>query len=1361
MEKEIKTKKCKKCGQVNLLRARYCYNPNCDYIFPEDEPQDTPLMEPEPKKQTTTPPQSASQNSGDSFAPIMDFEKLSDDIVSKINEEIKKGIQRLKSINPLKDSLDETVKKTYAIYLDNFEIVESSMKTVEKLSKELESGYITSKTRLKQSDPLLQRSLNRAYTEKKDAILLRIGQMINDFKKQKPFDLCRDYQLTPFSDWDDVSHHNPLPGRYLYLGEVGHKFHILGQTFEISRREYLELLNCQNLILHYDKRSKDKGLNLVTTLISRMLKAVEEPFLQICVVDPKLGLGLGRDFKGLPQNFYEVTKEIDTEKLLNQEIQILQLTEGRSVEAYNHQAIHEGGNGLGYQIVVFKDWHATVEGRIDEDEIRDMVNNSPKAGFCFIFMVDNDKSPDGANHSGRMDDELLTSLANCKVIDLRKQWSGEDQQLELMNENQIFEVVKEVRHRSMPQSRDIDTGALLEDKKRWGTSSCQDSFSLFIGKDSNLQDQELRFEDDIIHQSLLVNYRSTKSSVFPWINAMIAQAFSLYDPSELNVLVADFTGSEELAFLNDNRNLTEPPFYYLGAGLTSSKEKVGNQFPKIFTSYFNNADRRLLAFIIGKYEDIKKYVVDKFYLTKDRIHLVLVVTDFVGDDTRKQSRFEGYQLSFGPMRVESRGHYREEGKSQSISGDEFIFEGNTCQAYTYSMEKTKQIVQKFAKKAAIAPTPAIVPTPVQTEPKNLEQVIEVVAAPEEANPVKATSAEQNENPIAIVNDTDEVATIGVEQEKEEEKYDYQRVFKFSDYMLPESEWWKESCANVLEVPFGIHINRETDKDDIWSFWFEKTETMSNAALVLGGSGSGKTTFLQTLIMSAAQRYSPKELELYLIDFKNIGFLPFEKYRLPHARVVASGADREFGLSILRRLEAELAERMQNLEKRYPRTVLIIDECQDFFLGDSIADDAASILERLTKKGRDFGINIIIATQELASNTTAIPSSLYKNIAIRVVAKPTDTDYLELFDRMSSEEWTTLNTSYKKGELLFVRNTTMGKGTSIEDYHAKSFYIQYDKEKIDHSELKELIERLTMFASTHKEDCPENKDMFVFHNDAPLVNFSNRRMKEAHRHPIKELPKEIPLYLGQPIAIDDDVYIALKQDRYQNVLVIGASDEILGQGIVFNALLSSLDVYPKGKRIDYVFDFTQSDEPLYGQLAKVIKKPPFNPKSEVIQNCEDDVTQKLSEIKALLEERMGHQHDKVNSHVFVTFFGLDRGGMFGVDFANTEGYFENFLEATNLLNFIIKNGPRYGVFTLIQFTGRLNLLSQMLNIGSSFDLFTHIVALQMEEIESLNLMNHARFLYDQRSAQVTPGLYRALYYNRSNSYNIQKIKPYNF
>ena len=105
-----------------------------------------------------------------------------------------------------------------------------------------------------------------------------------------------------------------------------------------------------------------------------------------------------------------------------------------------------------------------------------------------------------------------------------------------------------------------------------------------------------------------------------------------------------------------------------------------------------------------------------------------------------------------------------------------------------------------------------------------------------------------------------------------------------------------------------------------------------------------------IITNLALWCSPDEVEFYLVDFKKgVEFKCYAAKRLPHARVVAIESDREFGLSVLQRIDDELKRRgdlfrqlgVQDVAgykraggtETIPRTLLLIDEFQEFFVED--------------------------------------------------------------------------------------------------------------------------------------------------------------------------------------------------------------------------------------------------------------------------------------------------------------------------------------------------------------------------------------------------------------------------------------------
>jgi hypothetical protein len=160
-------------------------------------------------------------------------------------------------------------------------------------------------------------------------------------------------------------------------------------------------------------------------------------------------------------------------------------------------------------------------------------------------------------------------------------------------------------------------------------------------------------------------------------------------------------------------------------------------------------------------------------------------------------------------------------------------------------------------------------------------------------------------------------------------------------------------------------------------------------LVGGRSGSGKTAFLINVLYALGARYSPAEMALYLLDFKEgvsfAEFVPTRRDRtwLPHARAVGVEADREYGLAVLRELDAEMSRRTLAYEragvsrfaelravaagegrsKPLPRILCVLDEFPVLLAGnDPIATEAAALLESLARSGRSCGIHLILASQ---------------------------------------------------------------------------------------------------------------------------------------------------------------------------------------------------------------------------------------------------------------------------------------------------------------------------------------------------------------------------------------------------------------
>ncbi|QDT07847.1 FtsK-like domain-containing protein [Rubripirellula lacrimiformis] len=188
---------------------------------------------------------------------------------------------------------------------------------------------------------------------------------------------------------------------------------------------------------------------------------------------------------------------------------------------------------------------------------------------------------------------------------------------------------------------------------------------------------------------------------------------------------------------------------------------------------------------------------------------------------------------------------------------------------------------------------------------------------------------------------------------------------------------------------------------------ELGEGVRQHVLIAGKTGSGKSTLLHSIITSGAYRYRPDQLQYYLLDFKKgVEFKPYADIGLPHARVIGIESEREFGRSVLQRLDAELQQRGEKFRaagvqelahyreassEPMPRIMLVIDEFQELFVRDDrIAGDCAMLLDRLVRQGRSFGMHVVLSSQSLAG-AYSLPRATLGQMAVRIAMQCSESD----------------------------------------------------------------------------------------------------------------------------------------------------------------------------------------------------------------------------------------------------------------------------------------------------------------------------------------------------------------------------------
>lgn len=205
---------------------------------------------------------------------------------------------------------------------------------------------------------------------------------------------------------------------------------------------------------------------------------------------------------------------------------------------------------------------------------------------------------------------------------------------------------------------------------------------------------------------------------------------------------------------------------------------------------------------------------------------------------------------------------------------------------------------------------------------------------------------------------------------------------------------QQPTSSKFMIPFGRNITGEvvafTPKDMIH-------------LLVAGSSGSGKTVFMHTFIMTILMQASPADVKMILIDPKKF---ELSKYKnLPHLLCPIISEMDEAKVA-LERLVVVMEERYQALQdsetssleqynryaaehnmRPFPLIFAIIDEYNDLI---NTHPQVSDLVTRLAQKARAAGIHLLIATQRPTTDiiTGSIKNNMATIVALRV-AKQVD------------------------------------------------------------------------------------------------------------------------------------------------------------------------------------------------------------------------------------------------------------------------------------------------------------------------------------------------------------------------------------
>lgn len=556
----------------------------------------------------------------------------------------------------------------------------------------------------------------------------------------------------------------------------------------------------------------------------------------------------------------------------------------------------------------------------------------------------------------------------------------------------------------------------------------------------------------------------------------------------------------------------------------------------------------------------------------------------------------------------------------------------------------------------------------------------------------------------------------------------------------------EPIDKAIVIPVG-----SSENGDLVDFTLDTVSHIH--CFIIGQSGTGKSVFLHDVIIGAMAKYSPEELELYLMDFK-IGGVEFNRYRNEkHVKaLLVDNSDIQITLEILRDISNKMRERGKllrasgvsniveynqvNPTKKMPRIVFIADECHVMFPTMNSKEaklyrEISEILQKIAKEGRSQGVHLVLATQTIAQ--AEISSEILNNISDFYLLKCSPGDSERLV----------------RGSV----DTTSGLKTGQVLHHDIDNDVVFKSTYLPTPQALEIIKKINDKTKTSKNEQFYFVGSQIFEIDDEVKGLLTK--------------KGDAIAFGRSIDTKmEPVIIPLRNEYADNVMLFGINDEEQVSRTTM-ASIKSLRISNKNTKIK-VINCLPSDQ---RNTTKMLNDLEGKGEIELLnpQDCGTELVNIATSIKDRTAEptvlyilgqerfrelRMDMEIASAKPAAAADDFGFDSSMFSAGDSGSTD-----FNSYQKVIEYILKNGAEVGVHVILQIDKPKQLLfSDYMSAKDFFNMFHHLIMLKSDE----NAVNTLGMSDDLKLENLSSDIerLRAIYYNETNnSYTL--FTPFDF
>lgn len=551
-----------------------------------------------------------------------------------------------------------------------------------------------------------------------------------------------------------------------------------------------------------------------------------------------------------------------------------------------------------------------------------------------------------------------------------------------------------------------------------------------------------------------------------------------------------------------------------------------------------------------------------------------------------------------------------------------------------------------------------------------------------------------------------------------------------------NRWLNNDPTQSLDTPIGIKEDGKLMKLDL----HEKFH--GPHGLIAGSTGSGKSEFIITFILSMAINYHPYEVQFILIDYKGGGLAgAFENrltgIKIPHLVGTITNLDTNEMNRTLVSINSELKRReriFNEARDKLGESTVDIYKYQKFYREGRvkepishlfiISDEFAELksqqpefmdeLVSTARIGRSLGVHLILATQKPSG---VVNDQIWSNARFKICLKvQTAADSTEMLKRPEAaaiketgrfylqvgydELFMLAQSAWAGAKYIPTERILKSYDDSINIIDNNGTVVKNINDRVKEDNAKDYGDQLTnivkfLYAVAQRENIKMNT--LWLPSIPPEIYLSNLIKKYS----FAPTPYKIDAIIGEYDNPASQIQGLLTIDLTNtgNVAIFGVAGS--GKENMLATIIYSTCVYHTPEEVNfYIFDFG-------AETLKMFSKMPHVADVTLI-----DEKEKIKSGLLFFERELGTRRERFSeyggSYTSYISHGDKKMPLIVVVINSYETMFENYIEYVNYLNHLFRDGYKYGIIFVVTANGTNSISSSVQQN------FANKVALQLAE-----------------------------------------------